>query len=324
MNGKQVARIQSYLQNYLQEFSLSGINSGLYLVSVKGNTYQYSGKLLCNGKSNGTISIEKVSNNTQVADKKVSNAGTKSAPAPVEMSYTTGDWLKFTGISGIYSTIVTDVPTATETITFNFIACTDGDGNNYPVVEIGTQVWMAENLKTTTYNDGTTSIPNVTDNDAWGALTTPGYCWYNNDAATHEATYGALYNWYIIAAPSKGGENVCPTGWHVPTDDEWTTLTTYLGGESVAGGELKETGTTHWTTPNTAATDETGFTALPGGYRYFDGTYGGIGGDGNWWSSTESAPTYAFVRSMYYVNSVVDRYGNSKPYGFSVRCLQDL
>ena len=114
MNGKQIARIQSYLQNYLQEFRLSGINSGLYLVSVKGSTYQYSGKLLCNGKSNGTISIEKVSNNIQVADKKVSNDGTKSAPAPVEMSYTTGDWLKFTGISGNYSTVITDVPTATK------------------------------------------------------------------------------------------------------------------------------------------------------------------------------------------------------------------
>ena len=120
---------------------------------------------------------------------------------------------------------------------------------------------MAENLKTTKYRDGT-SIPLVTENTAWLNLTTPGYCWYNNDAAHYKSTYGALYNWYVLNAGSNGWKNVCPTGWHVPTDAEWTTLTTYLGGESIAGGKLKETGTSHWLSPNTVATNETGLHTL--------------------------------------------------------------
>lgn len=157
-----------------------------------------------------------------------------------------------------------------------------------------------------------------------GSFNHTGYCWYNNDAATNEATYGALYNWYSVDATSNGGENVCPTGWHVPSDDEWTTLTTYLGGEPVAGGELKETGTIHWTTPNTAATNETGFTVLPSGARLYEGPYNAIGAYGDCWSSTEaSTTTYAWLRYMYYNNANVGRTNLLKQYGLSVRCLKD-
>lgn len=120
---------------------------------------------------------------------------------------------------------------------------TDQEGNVYKTITIGTQTWMAENLRTTTYNDGTV-IPNVTDNDEWADLSTPAYCWYDNDSATYAQTYGALYNWYTVATDS-----LCPTGWHVPTDAEWTILTDTLGGLTIAGGLLKETGTTHWTAP---------------------------------------------------------------------------
>lgn len=160
---------------------------------------------------------------------------------------------------------------------------TDSDGNVYNTVTIGTQVWMAENLRTTKYKDNT-AIPLVTDNTAWTNLSTPGYCWYNNDAATNKSTYGALYNWYTVNTGK-----LCPTGWHVPTDAEWSTLTTCLGGVGVAGGKLKEAGTSHWMSPNVGATNETGFTALPSGYRYAGGTfeYNGLGGW--WWSSTESS-----------------------------------
>jgi uncharacterized protein (TIGR02145 family) len=148
---------------------------------------------------------------------------------------------------------------------------TDVDNNTYKVVKIGTQVWMAENLKTTRYNDGS-AIPLVTDNTEWNNLTTPGYSWYNNDSATYAQTYGALYNWYTVETG-----NLCPTGWHVPSDAEWTTLTDYLGGEAIAGGKLKETGTAHWDSPNTGATDETGFTAFPGGNRTKNGPFSNLG-----------------------------------------------
>jgi uncharacterized protein (TIGR02145 family) len=196
---------------------------------------------------------------------------------------------------------------------------------------------MAENLKTTKYNDGT-PIPNVTDNTAWAALTTPAYCWYNNDATTYKATYGALYNWYVVNAANNVGKNVCPTGWHVPTDTEWHTLVLYLDAialfsntESlIAGGKLKETGTTHWESPNTGATNKSGFTALPGGERNFAGAFDISGSNsiffhsnGCWWSSTEQYDFNAYYRRLY--NSLNELYSSLavKQFGYTVRCLKD-
>ena len=197
----------------------------------------------------------------------------------------------------------------------------DIDGNVYTSVTIGAQVWMVENLKTTKYKDGT-AIPLVTDNSSWAALTTPGYCWYNNDI-TNKSIYGALYTWIVVDVASNGGKNICPTGWHVPTDVEYTTLTNYLGGEDVAGGKLKETGTAHWLTPNTGATNQSGFTGLPSGYRYSNGEFFAIGYNGYWWSSTEYSAEYSSFRSMYYYASNVYRDNYDKQFGFSVRCLRD-
>ncbi len=219
----------------------------------------------------------------------------------------------------MYQTIFIIVPTSSQTITFNFIACTDGDGNNYAVVQIGTQVWMAENLKTTKYRDAT-SIPNVTDNTEWNNLLTGGYCNYNNTNNSDTInTYGHLYNWYA----ATDAHNIAPTGWHMPTDAEWTTLTTYLSGESVAGGKLKENCSTHWNSPNTGATNETGFTALPGGYRNYSGIFDNIGYLGYWWSSTEYWTSYSWYRTVYYSYSYVYRNYNFKHDGFSVRCVRD-
>jgi uncharacterized protein (TIGR02145 family) len=321
MTGKPVAQIHSYLENYPQEFRLSGTKSGFYLISVKGNNYQYSGKLLCNGQADGTININIIVNNQVVTENtlKTDNKGTQ---ATVDMAYTAGDRLKFTAISGSYSTVITDIPSSDKAITFNLIACSDGDDNNYPVVGIGTQIWMAENLKTTKYSDGT-DIPLQTNNTDWGALSTPAYCYYNNTASTYNAIYGALYNWYAVDTVGNGGKNVCPTGWHVPSDTEWTKLTTYLGGESLAGDKLKETGITHWSITHTGVTNETGFTALPGGIRYYGGSFSYINLMGNWWSSTEASTTFANSRYMDYLK--VDVYGDVyiKRGGLSVRCLKN-
>jgi uncharacterized protein (TIGR02145 family) len=209
-----------------------------------------------------------------------------------------------------------EIPLSIE-IESNGIFIDHRDAKEYKWVKIGIQVWMADNLKTTKYNDGT-DIPLVTDNTAWFNLTTPGYCWYNNDKATYGDTYGALYNWYTVET-----SNLCPSGWHVPTDAEWTTLTDSLGGTSVAGGKLKEAGTTHWSSPNTGATNETGFTALPGGARFSLGPFYFVGSYGHWWSSTEDSSTNAWSRNMYCDNADVDREYNDKKFGFSVRCLRD-
>lgn len=137
----------------------------------------------------------------------------------------------------------------------------DIEGNVYQTVIIGTQVWMAENLRTTKYNDGS-SIPLVTEAAAWDDLNSPGYCWYDNDSINYKDTYGALYNWNAINTGK-----LAPVGWHVATDADWTTLTTYLGGDSIAGGKLKEQGTSHWAIPNTGASNTSGFTGLPAGFR---------------------------------------------------------
>ena len=196
---------------------------------------------------------------------------------------------------------------------------TDADGNIYNIITIGTQFWLKENLKTTKYNDGT-AIPNVTDNTAWSTTTTGAYCDYANTPA-NSATYGRLYNWYVVG--SNNPKNVCPTGWHVATDDDWTTLTTYLGGELVAGGKLKETGTTHWTSPNTGATNETGFTALPGGYRSQSGSFGLSGSYGFWWTATEGGTDFAFYRYMFNTSSSLSSGDNEKHGGFYVRCLKN-
>lgn len=200
---------------------------------------------------------------------------------------------------------------------------TDIEGNVYKTIKLGTQWWMAENLKTTKYNDGT-AIPLVTDSAAWANLTTPGYCWYNNDAATYKSTYGALYNWYVVYTGK-----LAPTGWHVPTDAEWTILTTYLGGKDIAGGKMKSTGTIEagtglWHSPNTGATNESGFTAVPAGHRDSSGTFVFVGKNTYWWSSSAYFIPLAWYRYLGYYGSSVGRDGNYGYYGYSVRCLRDL
>jgi uncharacterized protein (TIGR02145 family) len=193
----------------------------------------------------------------------------------------------------------------------------DINGNTYKTVYIGLQEWMAENLKVNKYNDGTV-IPNITDNTKWGGNNIGAWAYYNNDASKN-AKYGKLYNWYAVS----GRKNVCPTGWHVPSDDEWTILTDYLGGETVAGGKMKEVGTTNWNSPNAGATNMSLFTGLPGGYRSRDGNYNYIGNSGGWWSSTEYITYYAWGRNLSNSSGNAHRNDSGKEGGLSVRCLRD-
>jgi uncharacterized protein (TIGR02145 family) len=195
----------------------------------------------------------------------------------------------------------------------------DIEGNLYHTVTIGTQVWTVENLKTSHYNDGA-EIPAATNDLEWQSADAPAYCWFNNDSATYANTYGALYNWYTIET-----ERLCPTGWHVPEDSEWTTLIEYLGGDSIAGGKMKEIGTSHWKSPNTAASNSSGFSALPGGFRLDNGLFFNLGFNAYFMSSTEYDYDngYAWRRILDRSFGSIHRDGSNKVYGQSVRCVKD-
>jgi uncharacterized protein (TIGR02145 family) len=186
-----------------------------------------------------------------------------------------------------------------------------------PTIVIGTQQWMRENLDVMTYRNGDV-IPQVTDPTAWAGLTTGAWCYYNNDPL-NGASYGKLYNWYAV----NDSRGLAPQGWHIPTDAELTILSTLLGGDAAAGGKMKTTGITRWITPNTSATNESGFSILPGGFRSNDGTFYDIGFGGLWWSATENDLFYAWRRGLYYDSGSLGRYADPKGVGFSVRCLRD-
>ena len=184
-------------------------------------------------------------------------------------------------------------------------------------VTIGSQIWTNPNLDVVTYRNGDI-IPQVTDPTAWAALTTGAWCYYNNDPANN-TKYGKMYNWYAV----NDIRGLAPIGYHVPTDAEWTVLTTYLGGTTVAGSKMKEVGTTNWNSPNTDATNMSLFTGLPGGNRDINGNYFDVGNYGNWWSSTEYNINTAWGRYLYNSSGNVQRTNYYKKDGLSVRLIKD-
>ena len=210
-------------------------------------------------------------------------------------------------------------------VSFTTPLLSDTEGNVYSTVKIGTQVWMSANLKTTRYSNGA-SIYYITDNSEWMNMQYGAYCWHNNDIS-NKTLYGALYNWYAVDT-----RMLCPKGWHVPTDDEWTILTDFAGGQAVAGAKLKSAGTIEagngvWNSPNTNATNEYGFGAVPGGSRNYNGIFsytGVLGIRGDYFSSTIDNSGYVWLRSMFYDDQNIERGGYQSPeHGSSVRCIKD-
>jgi len=214
-------------------------------------------------------------------------------------------------------------------ISVSFIGCkkdvsktpttiTDIDGNTYNAIVIGTQVWMGENLRVTKFSNGD-QIPDSPAGVAWDTVTTPASS-INPMVNNYASIYGRQYNWFAVS----DSRNLCPAGWHVSTDAEWTQLTDYLGGDSIAGGKLKESGNLYWNSPNTGATNESGFASRPSGFRSL---YGGVvlmpGDIGSWWTSTGYDSTNAWNRFMFSEDETVSRVDNDKKSGFSVRCVKD-
>jgi len=195
---------------------------------------------------------------------------------------------------------------------------TDIEGNSYPIVKIGTQTWMASNLKTTKLNDGTAIALKETVNDWINSGTQGTYCWYDNNQTSHASAYGALYNWYNVNTGK-----LCPVGWKVPTDQDWTTLTTYLGGDAAAGPKLKESGTSHWITTSAAITNESGFTARPGGFRHIYADFTGINNYAGWWTNTEMGTGHVWIRYIVSNPHTLQKTNVLKTEGHSVRCIKE-
>lgn len=193
----------------------------------------------------------------------------------------------------------------------------DSSGKTLSTLSIANQVWMEEDLKVTTFNDGT-PIPLISNDTVWSKLSTPGRCFYNNNASFASSKYGMLYNW---SAVNSG--KLCPIGWHVPSDNEWQILTNYLGSEAVAGGKMKEQGTANWKSPNTGGTNETNFGALPGGLRYPEGMFENFGKNVYWWSSTAEDTTRAWARGVSYDYGYAYRFSGPMKDGFCVRCIKN-
>jgi uncharacterized protein (TIGR02145 family) len=193
----------------------------------------------------------------------------------------------------------------------------DADGNIYMSVNIGKQVWISENLKTTRFNDGK-PIQLVANDNVWKELKTPACCWYTDDIKNKDV-FGALYNWYAV-----NSKKLCPVGWHVSTDAEWEAMIDYIGGLSTAGDKLKEKGVAHWENYLSQATNDYDFTALPGGMRYFTGDFPLFGNTyAIWWTSTEFSEYQAVCRGLHDSSSMAFKASDNKRSGFSVRCIKD-
>ncbi|MFO7721913.1 MAG: FISUMP domain-containing protein [Bacteroidales bacterium] len=321
--GREVTKYQENLAPGSHSFRfVPGSGTSHFLVAETSQQKQ-SIKLVNTGKGEGNARIEAIGYQSLPSGLKLAIAGFPWAP---------GDDLVLVGIGEAGAGMVgfdaaEDNPSQSKTYTFGLlhgVPCleyplvTDADGNHYRGIRIGTQCWMQENLKTTRFDNGA-SIAKVTDGTAWIGLTTPAYCWYLNDSASYAAVYGPLYNWY-----AAGAVNLCPSGWHVPTDAEWTVLIDHLGGSNIAGNKLKESGLLHWNSPNTGATNESAFTARPGGFREgTDGNYYLMGNNGRYWSSTASSIANGWLRELNNSNGIVYRNNYTKKNGYSVRCIKD-
>ena len=339
IDGKKVVGVNKNLQAGENSFLLS-LPKGIFAIWVAGNGYSYSAKAI--SQTNGENKPEIILSNEDI---KKTSIQQKSKSIVTAMPYTDGDCLLYKGISGNYSTVVTDVPTGSKTVNFDFVECKDYDGNNYSTVKIGDQVWMAENLKTTKYNTGD-PINSVTDNTAWIGLHTGAYCNYDNDVTTSNK-YGKLYNWYTMTTG-----NLNPIGWHVPSIDEWTTLENYL----IANGYNYDGSTTSnliakslasnkdWNTNlsvgaignDLTKNNSSGFTALPGGIRNDNnGYFQDIGECASWWGSSEyeSGHYAAWFKGIYFsdnnsnhngaYSSDCSRLFNYMQGGLSIRCVKD-
>ena len=335
ISGKAVLYHREFLQEGVHQFRLSGIQGGVCIMKVEPGDFLYTTKLISTGTGTGCPVIENIgsshgtNNRPFLTHSAVTNRYACAGSIP--MLFNAGDTLKLTGISGNYRTVSMLSPVQSQTVTFQFAACSDADSNHYAVVQAGSQLWMQENLKTTSYRDGS-GIPNVPDSTAWGNLTTGAYCDYHNLPA-EGVYYGHLYNFYAVDDSRK----ICPLGWHVPSHSEWNILekyldntvdTTALGGTgTVIGRILKEGCVTRWAyMDSTYGLNSAGFTALCTNYRTATGAWSQAPDDNHddcFWTGTSYNASSAWFRSLRWCYGDIYTLFPMKRGGYSVRCIKD-
>ncbi len=335
MLGKEVLQQYGFLARGNHVFQLDGIPRGIYVLKIYTDHSQHTAKLASIALTKGIPVLQKASAfgkgpqmNTMCASESKSSRNTKTV---MDMKFNAGDTLKFTGYSGNCRTIQMLFPNQSQTVTFQFVKCTDADGNNYAVVQLGAQLWMQENLRTTKYQDGS-NIPNVPDSATWGSLTTGAWCDFHNDPAEGEY-YGHLYNYHAVA----DSRNLSPSGWHVATQTEWNIMekfidntvdTTALGGTgNFIGRILKEGCNTRWLYfDSTAGWNSAGFTALCSNFRNSTGAWS-LAPDNNhddsFWTATPYSATMAWNKSFRWCTCDIYNIFNFKRAGSSVRCIKD-
>jgi uncharacterized protein (TIGR02145 family) len=331
--GQPVMAFNQQLISGIHRFNIRFPSEGMFFISVLKNSGPVGLTAVSTGKARGSgeIIYDGWGSHSQV----FSETTTKSLLAGKSMTYHEGDILHYSGFSAGNNTFLTDSPLETKVYTLEFVNCLDFEKNSYPAVKIGTQWWMAGNLKTTHYADGS-DIPNLTANTAWAGATSGAYCWYDNDGK-NKNPFGALYNWFAVADSRK----ICPAGWHVPTDGEWTTLENYLIAnghnfdgtgngnkiaKSLAATTLWDASTTRGAIGNKdfpASRNKSGFTAYPAGGRAQNGAFDIMGIFGLFWTSTEKSSTEAWARYLFNDDVTLDRWPDLKKLGYSVRCVKD-
>jgi uncharacterized protein (TIGR02145 family) len=333
--GQLVNERAQRLEPGVHRFTVSFPQNGVYLVVVKTEQGTESLKAVCTGAktSGNTIEYigfgqtdENISNDNQLKSALTANNLDSSLDIGGILHYIPGDYIYYDFYSWylkmLRETILVDKPNQTTpegTIKYGvvFHECIDADGNSYKVVKIGKQTWMAENLKTTSYRNGE-GILNVTDKDKWAYRSTEAYCWFNNDIR-NKSIYGALYNRFAVV----DARNLCPVGWHIPKEEEWKILLDFLGGLSVASGKMRESGISHWASPNQGATNESGFSALPGGYRsWSDGSFKSWYNAASWWTSTNTNGVCLVSFNLQSAGSG-GFYCEVEQKGMHVRCVMD-
>jgi len=336
MSGKAVLQRTEFIREGNHVFQLSGIQAGVYIMKVESGSNLYTAKLISTAVGTGWPVIK--SNEAMVSTSvQHSLPGTTEMKGPssiksvITMQFNTGDTLKLTGKSGNYRTVSMLFPDQSQTVTFQFVSCSEADSNHYAVVQIGSQVWMQENLKTTKYRDGS-DIPNVQDSAAWANLTTGAWCDFHN-LPSEGAYYGHLYNFYAVDDARK----MCPTGWHVPSTGEWNIMekfldntvdTTALAGTGmVIGRILKEGCETRWEyMDSTYGLNSAGFTALCTNYRTATGAWSQAPDDNHddgFWTATSYNTSSAWFRSLRWCFSDIYTLFPMKKSGYSVRCVKD-